>query len=278
MVHYNVRNYLEMERRVRGEILEKAPKPESEKAALVKALTLAKPDILGVCEMGTEQDLADLRDRLKKQNLELGHQLLLNAADAVRHVALLSRFPIIADNSQKGLTYQLDDKTLPFQRGILDVTLQVNPDYQLRLIGNHLKSRREVVEGDQNLMRRNEALLLRLHLEKILADHPNVNLLVYGDFNDTRNEATIKTIQGSFGTRDYLRDLILTDSDGDRWTYYWNFADVYDRIDFAFVSRGLYPEIIRDRSFVMKWDGWLKASDHRPIVISIRPTEVERRR
>ena len=71
----------------------------------------------------------------------------------------------------------LGTQTHPFQRGILDATLQVTPDYQLRLIGIHLKSRREVEEGDQAVMRRHEAVLLREHVEAILEAAPHTNLL-----------------------------------------------------------------------------------------------------
>jgi endonuclease/exonuclease/phosphatase family metal-dependent hydrolase len=278
VIHYNLRNYLAMERRVDGEVRENAPKPEREKLPLVKMVARAKPDVLGVCEMGQESDLVDLRDRLARAGIHLPHHSLLRAADEERHLALLSRFPISADRSLGNLTYQIDGATLPFQRGILDVTLEITPAYHLRLIGNHLKSRREVPEGDQAVMRRNEALLVRQHIEKILTEDPATNLLVYGDFNDTRNEATIKTIQGAIGTTTYLRDLPLSDSDGLRWTYYWNFTDVYERIDFAFVSSGLYPEIVRDHSFIVKADEWDEASDHRPIVITVRPQESPRRR
>jgi endonuclease/exonuclease/phosphatase family metal-dependent hydrolase len=277
-VHYNLRNYLDMERRVDGEIRESAPKPEKEKVPLVKTITLARPDILGVCEIGQEKDVADLHERLAKAGLDLPHRILVRAADEQRHLALLSRFPISADQSATKLTYQVDGTTLPFERGILDVTVDVSPDYHLRLVGNHLKSRREVPEGDQTVMRRNEALLLRQHVEKILAENPATNLLVYGDFNDTRNETPIKTIQGAFGTATYLRDLPLTDSDGCRWTYYWNFTDVYERIDFAFVNGALYSEVVRDHSFIVKADDWEKASDHRPLVVTIRPQEAQRRR
>ena len=101
-------------------------------------------------------------------------------------------------------------------------------------------------------MRRHEAVLLREHVENILESAPQTNLLLYGDFNDTKNEQPIKVIQGRFGDKNYLRDLWLQDADGYRFTYYWSFADSYDRIDFAFINDGLWPEVETKKSFLAK--------------------------
>jgi len=278
VVAYNLRNWLRMERRLDGEMVADAPKPESERTAAVRILADLRPDVLGVCEIGTEEDVTDLQARLAAAGVDLPHRLLHQGADTERRLALLSRFPVVADNSVGDLRYTIGTQTLRFQRGLLDATLEVTPDYRLRLIGSHLKSRREVEEGDQAAMRRHEAVLLREHVEKILESAPQTNLLLYGDFNDTKNEQPIKVIQGRFGEKNYLRDVGLQDADGHRFTYYWSFADSYDRIDFAFVSDGLWPEVDTRNSFVAKDPAWLKASDHRPLVIVIRPEEAAARR
>ncbi len=273
VIHYNLKNWLSMERRINGEFQASAPKPEDEKKAVVTILAAAHPDVLGVCEIGPESDLIDLQTRLKTAGLDLPHRRVLQAADPVRHVAVLSRFPIEADHSQKDLSYELDNKKMSFNRGILDVTLRITPDYQLRLLQNHLKSRRDVAEGDQALMRRHEAELLRKYIDTLLAADPDMNLLVTGDFNDTRDEQPIKLIQGSFGTEKYLRDIPAPDELGYRWTYCWAFADKYERIDFAFGSPALFPEIILDECRTLSHADWFKASDHRPVMVTLRPVD-----
>src|SRR5690606_35093180 len=58
VVHYNLRNWLTQERDRNGERLEK---PEAEKAEAVSLLVKAAPDVLSVCEIGTEEDVADLK-------------------------------------------------------------------------------------------------------------------------------------------------------------------------------------------------------------------------
>ena len=162
---------------------------------------------------------------------------------------------------------------MPFSRGILDATVQVNENYQLRVLGVHLKSKRKVPEGDESLMRRSEAQLLRDHVEKIITSDPETNLLVFGDFNDTRNEAPIKAIQGKFGRPDYLTDIQLKDKNGMRWTYYWSWADQYSRFDFIFINKGLLPEVDQEKSYIHGAPNWFTASDHRPCVAKIRAVE-----
>ena len=259
-----------MKRVIDGETVEAAPKPTAEKRAVVESLAGLKPDIIGVAEIGDMKEVEDLRTRLAAAGVVFQALEWVDAADQERHLALLSKFPIVARQSVKDLTYRLGERELPVQRGFLDVTLQVNPSYQVRCIGVHLKSKREVPEGNQSLMRRNEAELLRQHIDAILAEQPDVNLMVYGDFNDTRNETPIHVIQGKANSPNYLKPLSLKDSKGMSWTHYWEWADLYSRIDFIFVSLGLQPEIDGDNCRIPWRDSWNQGSDHRPLLATFR--------
>ena len=263
-VAYNLWNYLAMDRRIDGETVENAPKPEEQVVALIDAITAVQPDILGVCELGDETFLQDLRTRLKAKGIDLPHtEMVEDRWEGSRNLALLSRFPIVDRNSRDDLNYRLDNTVQPFQRGILDVTIAPSDDYRLRCVGLHLKSKREVRDADQAAMRRNEAQLAREHIDGILTEQPGANLIVYGDFNDTRNEAPVRTLQGRFGTDGWLDDLKLEDRFGFRWTHHWSWADIYARLDFALVSSGLSPEVDRDRSYILHFKNWNLASDHR---------------
>ncbi len=265
---YNLRNYLSMNRRGEtGGESRVAGKPEKEMEALLKVITEIHPDILGVCEMGTRQDFEDLGARLKKAGLDF-HDSYYEEADDDRHLALYSKYPIVAQAAAKALTYDLNGQVARVRRGFLDVTVQINPDYQLRLVGAHLKSKRPVPEGE-SLVRRHEAQLLREHLLKILDTAPETNLLVYGDFNDTKNEPALAEIRGRRGSADYLEPLPLADSLGDRWTQYWETADLYSRFDFIFANKAVLPEVVLEESYVFRADYWYDASDHRAVVAVI---------
>lgn len=273
---YNLRNYLPASRVVKGQTVEEVPKPEAEIAVVVDSIAQVRPDILGVCEIGGMAEVEDLRRRLREHGLDHPHVEWVDAADEERHLALFSAFPFVEKNSQTRLTYVMGDREYPVHRGFLDATVAVNGSYRLRCVGVHLKSRREVAEGDQELMRRNEAHLLRKYLDRVFREEPWVNLLVYGDFNDTRNEVSIRAIQGPPGAPGNLRPIDLVDDQGEAWTHHWALADIYSRIDFLFYSKGLSPEIERSRSFVYARDDWERGSDHRMIVATIMPEERRR--
>lgn len=269
---YNVKNWLTMDRfdMATKKMLMASPKPEDEKRRVAEIIGAIKPQILGVCEIGTAEDLADLQAHLKKIGLDLPHTELAHGGDENRRLALLSAFPITARNSQTSLTYQLDGKTMPFQRGILDATIRITPAFEVRFLGLHLKSKREVDEADQAQMRRHEARLLRKHMDSIFAADPKVRLLAYGDFNEHRNEPAIDTIMGDRQSDSAMLDVQLRDRQGEVWTHFWDSADTYSRLDYFFASRLLRPHLDYRRSFIYSSRDFDKASDHRPIVTTIR--------
>jgi endonuclease/exonuclease/phosphatase family metal-dependent hydrolase len=262
---YNVENYWLGERETSASLIKEPPKPEAEIAAVIKVLNRIKPDILGVMEIGDESMLEDFQKRLRTAGLNYPYREWIEGADEVRHICLLSRFPIVERNSRNDVPLDLDGKTLRMNRGILDVTVEVNPQYRLRLVGAHLKSRRDVPEYDQARMRAKEALLLREHIDEILAAEPATNLMLFGDLNDTKNEYPIRQIIGAKGSPSYMMDLWLRDGSGERWTYYWKTADEYSRIDYLLVSPGLAKEVIFEKCGIDDSPDWNEASDHRAI-------------
>jgi endonuclease/exonuclease/phosphatase family metal-dependent hydrolase len=267
---YNLENYLRMERRVDGKTIEDAPKPEASTAAAIEVIRSVNPDILGVVEMGDPEIFADFRERLKAAGLAYPHAEHLMAFDTTRSVALLSRFPIVARDSRAQVTFELGGHLQHMNRGILDATVEVRPDYRLRLVGAHLKSRREVPDYDQAEFRAKEAWHLRRHLASILEKAPSTRLVLFGDLNDTKNEYPIREIIGTRGTPDHMMDIWLKDSRGELWTHYWKAADIYSRIDYIMVSPALTKEVDFDASGISDLPIWSEASDHRLIHATLR--------
>lgn len=267
---YNLKNWLTTEA---SGALPAFSKSEAERAHVVQILAAIQPDILGVCEIGTADDLADFQQRLAKAGVDLPHTELAHGGDESRRLALLSRLPIKARNSQTNLTYQIGAQKLPFQRGILDVTIAITPTFDLHLLGVHLKSMRTVPEADQAEMRRNEARLLRLHMDSIFSQEPGARILAYGDFNERRNEPAITVIMGgsSISSETGMRDITLRDSNGEVWTHFWDEADTYSRLDYCFASRLLRPHLDTRNCYIHTDPDFNKASDHRPLVLKISP-------
>ena len=261
---YNLKNYLTMSRYVDGQRQDRS-KPEKEIAALIELITSARPDVLGICEIGTPDDLADLQRRLKEAGLDLPHTEYAGGADETRHLALLSRHPLAATNSQSDLSYQLLGKEFTISRGILDATVKTRGK-SVRFLGVHLKSKREVPEGDQELIRRNEAYLLRTHADRILAEDPDALLCVYGDFNDTRRTVAVRSIQGPTNSSRFLEALSVKDSRGEVWTHYWDYQHIYSRFDYVLASRSLRPLYDWKGSYILDAPNWSVASDHRALL------------
>ena len=216
--------------------------------------------------MGPGPQFEEFRNRLAAAGLRYSDFELLDASDPDRHIALISRFPIVARHSMADISYEINGVREKVKRGILDVTIQINARWEVRVLGVHLKSKLPSPDQAESLVRRNEAHLLRAHIASILAENPKTNLVVFCDFNETKDQPSLQEILGPRGAPDALVDLTLADSLGDRWTHYWKVDDVYARIDYLLVSRAFSPRVVRDRSYVYRSPVWNIASDHRPVV------------
>ena len=266
---WNVRNYLLRPiKDADGRILT-PPKTAESVDAVVATLIRIAPDIVGLCEIGSEADLADLQKRLRNGGLDLPHRTWVGGADRERHLALLSKYPLESVQNDTTSGFKLDGLPNRVRRGLLDCTIAVHPDCKLRIVGAHLKSRRTAAEFDQADFRREESLVLREHLAGILQADPASKLLVFGDFNDAKNSPVVAGLLGRRGDGDSLELLPLADKMGDHWTYHWAESDEYSRVDHIMVSHALRPLVVRSASRIHREPAWLKASDHRPLVVTI---------
>ena len=264
-INYNVENWLTMDRYVDRKNLKDAPKPETEKAAVISLLARHAPDVVGLCEIGEATDLAEIQADLKAAGLDLPHSHYTGGSDPTRHLGFLSRFPITSTAKPAASEYQLAGQTFAINRGILDATIQARgKDY--RFLGVHLKSKRDSEQGDQEAIRLNEARLLRKHIYTIFTNDADARLIVYGDFNDTRATPTIKAITGNYNDPTYLTAIPAKDSRDQAWTHHWALHDIYSRIDYVMVSPGLKDEVDFQAAKIIDDADWDEASDHRAIL------------
>jgi endonuclease/exonuclease/phosphatase family metal-dependent hydrolase len=164
----------------------------------VALIAQAKPDVLSIQEMGSEEIFDQFREALRAAGLDYPYAELLQRGRIEANLAVLSRFPIISVQHHTNDVYSISAAKIPVARGFLDVTIQVNPQYQFRLMGAHLKSKVHSPLG-QTEMRRNEARLLNKHVRAILDEDPEVNLLVVGDMNYDYNSAPLCEVGGRRG-------------------------------------------------------------------------------
>jgi endonuclease/exonuclease/phosphatase family metal-dependent hydrolase len=94
--------------------------------------------------------------------------------------------------------------------------------------------------------------------------HPRSNLLVVGDLNDTYGSKAIREVLGT--SPHHLVDLRPTDLLGDSWTHFRESHDEYARIDYALVNEAMLPELVAEKTRVVRHPDLRTASDHRPLV------------
>ena len=271
---YNLENYLDTATPTR------AAKSVESKAKIRESILALKPDVLAIEEMGGVSALLELRESLRSDGLDLPHWQLLSASDTNIHIALLSKFPFAATRPHTNDSFLLNGRRFHVSRGFAEVDIGVNPNYKFTLLAAHLKSRRAMAEADETEMRLEEAKLLREIVDARLASDPAVNLVVLGDFNDTKDSESTKTVIGRgkgklVDTRPAERasdDLQAVDPQIEHrrvtWTHYYAKEDAYRRIDFLLLSKGMAREWVPSQTYVPTLANWGLASDHRPLVAS----------
>jgi endonuclease/exonuclease/phosphatase family metal-dependent hydrolase len=270
---YNVENYLDQPAGTRP------LKSVAAKAKIRESIRALKPDVISFEEMGGLGALQELRGALKAEGLDFPYWEHITGYDTNIHVALLSRFPIVARRPHTNDTFLLSGRRFRVSRGFTEVDIRVNDHYTFTLMGAHLKSKRPVPEADEAELRLEEAKILREKIDARLAADPGANLVVLGDLNDTYNAKAIKAVVGR--GKNGLVDTRPAERNGDNlpnptnpryhprnvtWTHYYGVEDTYSRIDYILVSRGLAREWVTNETWVLTIPNWGLGSDHRPIV------------
>ena len=267
---YNVENYTLADRMVEGVFRPAYPKPEKEKAALRQVIARLAPDILAVTEMGPQPYLDDFQRELRQAGQDFPHAVLLSAADADRHVAVLSKVPFkeVRRQAEVATTY-LKQKDV-VKRGVLEVVFATaEGDFSVFVI--HLKSKRTERPDDpeSGLQRAAEAEAVR---DLVLSRYPDPTkgmFLVCGDWNDTRSTRPVRALQKR-GDLVVGELLPATDSRGEVWTHFFRREDTYSRIDYLLASPALKPFVTGGRATIGDGPGTGDASDHRPVLVTLK--------
>jgi endonuclease/exonuclease/phosphatase family metal-dependent hydrolase len=268
---YNVENYVDQATKSRS-----AKSPEA-KAKVCESIVALKPDVLALQETGSASALAELRESLKAHGLGLPYVEQVSGADTNVHIAILSKFPFIRNRARTNDNFLAGGRRFRVSRGFGEVDINVNEHYSFTLITAHLKSKRAIAQAYESDVRLEEAKLLREEIDARFEAEPKINLIVLGDFNDSKNSPSTKEIIGRgawklIDTRPAELDSEnnASDSGGESrritWTHYYPKEDSYSRIDYILVRPGMAREWIREETYVLRLVGWGIASDHRPLV------------
>ncbi len=276
---YNVENFLDAPAGTRP------AKSSESKARIVESISIAKPDVIALQEMGNTNALLDLRSLLKSAGHDYPQWEHITGHDTNIHVAILSKFPITARRPHTNENFLLNGRRFQISRGFAEVDIQINPKYSFTLITAHLKSRRPVPEEDEADLREQEAIKLRELIDARTAAQPNIHLVVLGDFNDVKDSRSTKVVIGRGKTA--LFDTRPAERNGDNqpnpnprfaprnitWTHYYGKEDTYSRIDYILISSSMKKQWLPEETFVVTTTNWGLGSDHRPLVAGFMAEE-----
>jgi endonuclease/exonuclease/phosphatase family metal-dependent hydrolase len=274
---YNVESYLDQPTETRPRV-----KSAEAKAKIRESIESIKPDVLALEEMGTTNALLELRASLKADGLDFPFWEHVSGADTNIHVAVLSRFPIAARRPHTNDLFLLDGRQFRVERGFAEVDIQVATNFTFTLIAAHLKSKLSSAAADEAEERLGEAKILRGIIDEHFASDPNARLIVLGDFNDTKDSDSIKTIIGR--GRFKLTDSRPAERNGDdapgqppyfeprsvAWTYFFGANDIYSRIDYILLSPAMARDWLKAETYIPTIPNWGVGSDHRPIVAAFK--------
>lgn len=274
---YNVENYLDHPTESRHFV-----KSAAAKAKVRESIRAMNPDVLALEEIGSVSALMELRASLKSKGQNFPFWDYVEGADTNIHVAVLSKFRIVARHPHTNEEFLLDRRRFRVERGFAEDEIQVAPDFTFTLIAAHLKSRLTDSYADEAQQRLGEAKILRRIIDDHFKKNPNAKIIVLGDFNDVKSSRPVKEIIGRGKFK--LTDTRPAERNGDNaravppyftppkvtWTYYFGKEDTYSRIDYILLSRAMARDWAKNETYVLTIPNWGVGSDHRPILATFQ--------
>jgi endonuclease/exonuclease/phosphatase family metal-dependent hydrolase len=265
---YNIENYGPANRLTAAGYRKEYPKPEAEKQALRAVIRGLNADVVVLQEMGPQAYLDELQRDLKREGLDYPAAVLAGAADADRHVAILSRRPLRNITTHTDLEFAYFDGKEKVKRGLLEVVVGSTAG-EITIFAVHLKSRFTERPDDplSTIRRTGEATAIRDRVLKRFPAPVDARFLIVGDCNDAKSSKAIDRLHARGKT--VIADLLpVADSRGETWTHAYRREDSYSRVDHIMISPGLMPMVVGRRAKIFDGDGVRTASDHRPVVVS----------
>ncbi len=263
---YNVENYGPVDRRVDGVFRPKYPKPESEKRALREAIEAMGADLLALQEMGGLSYLDELRHDLRAEGLDYPYTALVDAEDADRHIALLSRLRLSSVVRHSAIEFAYMGGTARVKRGLLEAVVS-DPDGDFAVFVLHLKSRLQERPDDPGAQKRRlgEALAVRSLIRKRFPAASRARFVILGDFNDGNFSRTVRRM-AQIGDETLAYCLPAADSRGETWTELYRREGSYTDLDHILVSPALRAAVEGASARIYDGPETAEASDHRPVV------------
>jgi endonuclease/exonuclease/phosphatase family metal-dependent hydrolase len=267
---YNIENYGAADRMTEDGYRKDYPKPELEKRALRRVIQALDADVLVLQEMGPQPYFEEFRRDLKSEGIDYLHAVLLEGADADRHVAILSRRAFKSVIQYRELEISYFGKKEKVKRGLLEVVLATDAG-DLTIFAVHLKSRftDRPDDPESGIRRLSEATAVRDGILKRFPNPQAARFVIVGDCNDTKGSKPLDRLTAR-GKTTISEILPVADSHGETWTHTFRKEESYSRVDYLLVSPGLRTAVEGNAARIYDGEGVSEASDHRPVVARFR--------
>lgn len=274
---YNVQNYTLTDRRIGG-FRPAYPKPEAEKTALRAMIAAMDADVIAFQEIGGEEYLRELRRDLASEGISYPHIAAMLGADEQRGLGVISRVPLGRVTAHRDLTarWRGAEEAVPVRRGMLEVEVLAEGG-PVTLFVVHFKSRITESKDDPAAQEQRvaEAQSARNRVLERFPDPAEARFIILGDCNDTPGSRALRALQAR-GRTQISHWVDAADERGHRWTHEYARPAVYSRFDHVLVSPGLWDgesDAVRARIVGEPWETVSLASDHRPVLLSVRVAE-----
>ncbi|MDQ8193847.1 endonuclease/exonuclease/phosphatase family protein [Coraliomargarita sp. SDUM461004] len=273
---YNLDNYLVMDRNIGARWRPSYPKPESEKVIIRQIIGEIAPDILVLQEMGSLDFLEELRSDLIQEGVHYTYAIHMQAADPVRHLAVLSKHAPQAVVKHTDLDFKYIRERQLVKRGMLEMTFKLSDDQLFQLFVIHLKSRyTDVREDEESQLRRvREAEACRNRIIERTYENDRTDFLIVGDFNDHPVSAPMRRFYRR-GNLEIGSLVPATDSRGELWTYFYEREARYECVDGFIASPAMLARIKAGHGHVVDSPGALSGSDHRMVYLDLLQSSSE---
>lgn len=242
-----------------------------------------KADVVFLQELGSSQALLNIQTNLHAQGLHYSQAIFSETPGSPIHLGMLSRLPMGPVRHHTTNVFVLYGRAFRSSRAFLEVDIPLHDRDPLKIFAAHFKSKRPVPYADQWDLRNREALMLRQLVEDRMKRHPGQLLAVVGDFNDDPASETLKNLRGAVG-KWRLADARPVEGRpgfgmpydaalGQRrpvWTHFFADEDLFSRVDYILMNRGLSKIYRAELSYVLDLPRWGVASDHRPVLATFK--------
>lgn len=240
------------------------PKPRENLDRVADVIRAMNADVLALQEVENRGYL----ERFVEVFLpDMGYEVVLFEGNDTRgiDVCLLSRIPVGRVVSHRHLRFPGPGGERRFERDVLAVELLPESGEPFEAWVVHLKSNsggREYAED----VRIAEAKALRRLLDERLTDEPDARFVVMGDFNDTWDSTSLRTIVGTGSTA--LKAFHAVGSEQTRVTY--NLPPYLSMIDYILCSPAMAKAYVEESFSILASSLRQSGSDHNPVLARFR--------